>query len=278
MMEIDATSFEAEVQQAGKDLSPARAGLLFARECAYAELHPSDYLVALDDLALAAHPALARHAGQLERALALADYLFRQLGFGGNRSEYADPRNSYLNEVIDRRLGLPISLSVIFLEVGWRLRLPIAGVGMPGHFIVSVQGEDGAAYLDPFNGGRRLSLEDCTELVERATGTSVNFDPTWLLPTPRRDIVARMLNNLRMIYVSVEDWPMAIKICERLLALQPTVAAHLRDLGVLHYRSGLLRRASELLDQYLARQPDAPDVGSVRQGRNLLLEQLARLN
>jgi regulator of sirC expression with transglutaminase-like and TPR domain len=120
-------------------------------------------------------------------------------------------------------------------------------------------------------------VDDCRELVRRSTGQE-RLDPEWLLPTPPRDIVARMLNNLRGFYLSVEDWALAIAVLERLQALQPGVSTHVRDLGVLHYRNGQFRKASALLNEYLVREPDAPDGDSVRQGRDLLLEELGRLN
>ena len=180
--------------------------------------------------------------------------------------------------MLERRLGLPISLSVVFLHLAERLGLPATGIGMPGHFIVSVQGEAGPVYLDPFNAGRRLTVAECAELVQGAMGPAASFDPAWLNPTPRRDIVARMLNNLRGFYVSVEDWGMAIGIMERLLVLQPDEASHVRDLGVLHYRNGAVRRAAELLAEYLVLRPGASDAEAVRQGRDRLWEELARLN
>jgi regulator of sirC expression with transglutaminase-like and TPR domain len=278
MTEIDSTTFEAEVNRAGDNLSPVRAGLLLARECAYPTLQPSDYLTQLDELAGEARPRLAARATDTARAAALAEYLFQAEGFRGNRADYSDPRNSYLNEMLERRLGLPITLSVIFLEVARQLDLAAAGVGMPGHFIVSVLGEDGPVYLDPFNTGQELSLAECAALAQRAMGRAAGFDPAWLKPTPQRDIVARMLNNLRSFYVSVEDWPLAIRVLERLRTLQPAVSSHVRDLGVLHYRNGAIRRASELLNEYLVRSPAAADVDAVRQGRDRLWEELARLN
>src|SRR4029077_10697173 len=134
------------------------------------------------------------------RGLALAEFLFQDLGFGGDRLDYYNPRNAYLNEVLDRRLGIPISLAVIYLEIGQRLRLPVAGVGLPGHFIVAVDDPAGPVYLDPFQGGGGLTVEDCARLVQQASGHTGAFDPRWLTPTAPGEIVARMLNNLRGFY------------------------------------------------------------------------------
>lgn len=278
MSTLDTTSFEAEVRARGAALSPARANLLLARECAYPDLRPSDSLKELDALAAGARARVAAQADGLSQGLALAEWLFDTTGFQGNRADYADPRNSYLNQVLERRLGIPISLSVVYLEVAQRLAVPAFGVGLPGHFIVAVPGEDAPVYLDPFHGGRTLTADDCVELVRRSAGLEAEFDPAWLAPISPRAIVARMLNNLRVFYISVEDWLLAIKVAERLVMLQPGEAAHVRDLGVLYYRSGAFRKASSLLNEYLVRAPGAPDVEAVRAGRDKLLDELGRLN
>jgi regulator of sirC expression with transglutaminase-like and TPR domain len=278
MQSLDLTTFEAEVSEAGDALSPVRAGLLFARECAYPDLRPSESMVQLETLAEQARPVVSGVDTDAERGLALAEFLFETTGYRGNSADYADPRNSYLNHVLERRLGLPISLSVIYLELGQQLGLAVVGVGLPGHFIVSLAGEDGPIFIDPFHAGRQLSLADCRALARRSVGPEVTFDEAWLAPTSPRDIVARMLNNLRGFYISVEDWPLAIRVLERLRQLQPHDGRHLRDLGLLYYRHGAYRRASTLLNDYLVRNPDAPDLDAVRRGRDRLLEELARLN
>jgi regulator of sirC expression with transglutaminase-like and TPR domain len=278
MTDLDSTTFEDEVSRVGDNLSPVRAGLLVARECAYPDLQPSRCLAQLDELYARADRLLQAFANTEARTDGLAEFLFQSEGFRGDTDDYSNPRNSYLNQVLERRLGLPISLSVIFVDLARRLGLPASGVGLPGHFIVSVLGDDGPIYLDPFHSGRRLTVPECAALARGALGRQAEFDPAWLNPTPPRDIVARMLNNLRGFYVSVEDWPMAIRIVDQLIVLQPSVTAHVRDLGVLHYRRGALARASELLGEYLRRSPSAPDVDAVRKGRDHLRDELARLN
>ncbi|MDW8327007.1 MAG: transglutaminase-like domain-containing protein [Anaerolineales bacterium] len=275
MNDLDETTFAEEVQTAGEFLSPVRANLLFAREIAYPDLRPSVYLHQLKDLAEAAARAIG--GGDIAaRAQALAGFLFQQQGFRGNRAEFNDPRNSFLNEVLTRRLGLPISLSVLFLHIGQQLGLPVQGVGMPGHFIVGVAAEAGPLYLDPFNGGRPLTRGQCLELVQQATGYQGRFDARWLAPTSPRDIVARMLNNLRNVYSQAEDWPHTLSVIERLRELQPEEPAHVRDMGMVLYHLGALRRAAESLTEYLALAPNARDADQVRQSRNLLWDELAR--
>lgn len=279
MTDLDQTTFAEEVGAADtrSPLSAVRANLLFAREIAYPELRPSACLRQLDDLAEAAARVIGGGDGSA-RAQALAEFLFQEQGFHGNRTEYDDPRNSFLNEVLARRLGLPISLSALFVHLGQQLGLPVQGVGMPGHFIVGVTAPEGARYLDPFHGGAPLTREQCLELVRQATGYQGRFDPRWLTPTPPRDIVARMLNNLRNVYSQAEDWSHALRVIERLRELQPDEPTHARDLGMVLYRNGALRRAAESLTEYLARAPSAKDADQVRQSRDLLWDELARRN
>jgi len=275
---IDGTTFAVEVAKAGEGLNPIRANLLLAREIAYPGLRPSETLTALADLAEEAARTLAPHASPTARALQLAEYLFSTLGYHGNRQEYADPRNSYIHEVLTRRLGLPISLSMLFVYVAEQLQLPARGVGMPGHFIVEVSGDDDSIFLDPFNGGRKLAQADFARLISDSTGYAGTFNPRWLRPTPPTEIVARMLNNLRGVYISLEDWPLAARVLERLRELQPDQPSHLRDLGLVTYRAGSPRRAAELLSQYLNLAPEAKDADAVRQNRDMLWDELARLN
>lgn len=278
MNALDGTTFAVEVAEAGEALDPIRANLLLAREIAYPALRPSTTLAALADLAESAARTLPPDGSPAHRALALAEYLFDTLGYHGNRQEYADPRNSYINEVLTRKLGLPISLSILLVHVAEQLRLPVRGVGMPGHFIVEVSDEDGSIFLDPFNGGRKLAQADFVRLISESTGYAGTFNPRWLKPTPPTEIVARMLNNLRGVYISLEDWPLATRVLERLRELQPGQPSHVRDLGLVTYRAGSPRRAAELLSHYLNLAPDAKDADAVRQNRDMLWDELARLN
>lgn len=277
MNDLDQRTFAQEVAE-GASVSVARANLLFAREIAYPQLRPAAALAELEDLAEAAGRAVGGETDPAARALALAEYLFRGLDFRGNAAAYSDVRNSYLNEVLARRVGIPISLSALYLHIGEQLELPVAGVGLPGHFIVRVQTGEAHIFLDPFNRGATLGPEDCLHLVRAATGYKGKFDRRWLTPTPPRAIVARMLNNLRHAYVQAEAWPTAIRVLERLRWLQPEEPAHLRDLGMVFFRDGALRRAAELLNEYLVLAPQAEDADAVRQSRDLLWDEVARLN
>jgi regulator of sirC expression with transglutaminase-like and TPR domain len=149
---------------------------------------------------------------------------------------------------------------------------------LPGHFIVSVATDGGRLLLDPFSGGGVLSEADCQSLVAQTTGHSGPLDPRWLTPTAGREIVARMLNNLRGSYTSLEAWPQAIRVVERLRELQPDRPAHLRDLGLLYYKAGAHLQAAEHLGHYLTLAPDAADAAEIRRSRQLLRDEGARWN
>lgn len=276
MSRVDSSTFAREIRRAEPGL--AAGALLYAREIAYPDLIPSDYLARLDGWAEAVGRRLSRADTILTRIGRLGDFLFGHLGLKGNSGDYTDPRNSYLNEVMDRKLGLPISLSVVFIEVGRRIGLPVDGIGLPGHFIVGVQAEAGTYYFDPFHGGAEVTEDDAARLVQAATGNSAALDPRWLAPSPPRAILARMLNNLQGVYVEREAWGEAVAVVERLRAVEPGVADHLRDLGFLYYRNDSPRRAVSLLEEYVARAPNASDAAAIRARVAAMAEHYARLN
>jgi len=269
-------SFEEELQR--EPIQIARAALSFSREIAYPGLEIDSYLQRLDHLADLASEAVPTHEPLARQALILSDFLFNQMRFEGNVTEYSDPRNSYLNEVLDRRLGIPISLSVVYIDVAQRLEIPAQGVGMPGHFIVGVSDPGGDLYLDPFHGGRHLSQVDCLRLVEKSTGYQGEFQLTWLEPVGPRRILTRMLFNLRNIYLQQQDWTRALAVVERLAMVQPDAPGNLRDLGVIYYQSGSLSNAVYYYEQYLLRAPEAEDADLVRMSLQSAAQQLAQRN
>lgn len=277
MIELDQSCFENEVR-GPRSPSLARAALLFAREIAYPDLRPSAFLTQLDDWAEAVRRRRTPDRSTAARAQQLARFLFDELGLRGNREDYDDPRNSYLNEVMTRGLGLPISLSVIFLEVAARLDIPADGIGLPGHFIVAVRLPEARRFLDPFNGGQAVTAQEAARLVRDTTGFAGPPRDEWFAPAQATAVLARMLVNLRQIYVQREAWPEAMAVVERLRILQPDADEHVRDLGLLHSQDGSLRQSARYLEEYLARRPTAPDAGMVRKSLSATLDQLARLN
>lgn len=272
----DDVTFQDEISR--PTINVPRAALCFARSLAYPILDVDHYLSRLDALAEAARPQVERSKTLDERVDALSDYLFYQRAFTGNHYDYSDPRNSYLNCVLDRKMGIPISLSVIYTSIAKRLGLPAYGIGLPGHFIVGVFQGGSQVYLDPFNNGIRLSLADCGKLVRERTGYQGTFHPKWLTPISPNDLLARMLTNLCNAYVQHEDWSNAIPVILHLLMLQPETDFHLRDLGFLYMYDGSLRLAAQYLEEYLRRVPGAADFENVRTSLQIVAGRLALWN
>ncbi|MDX1437153.1 MAG: tetratricopeptide repeat protein [Anaerolineales bacterium] len=268
--------FQDEVHH--KPLDVSRAALSFAQEIAYPRLDVEHYLDELDNLTRAARAAVPNHSPIVERAISLGEFLFVKEGFQGNQADYWDPRNSFLNDVLDRRLGIPISLSAVYLHVGLRLGLPVGGVGLPGHFIVCVRGDHKTTYLDPFHDGKVLSAADCSLLVQKATGFDGRFQKEWLRKSQPSEMITRMLNNLRGIYIHKEEWPKAVSVVERLRILWPKSPDYQRDLGLLLYRQGSLRRSVDTLSTYLRQNPDAPDAAEIKNCMRHICKELAILN
>lgn len=270
------TGFERELQQTQLDLP--RAALYFAQSIAYPQLDVEAYMRHLDDMAEAARATVYPDDPPLTQTELLAEFLFQQLSFQGNHLEYDDPRNSYLNEVLDRRLGIPITLSLVFVSVAQRIGLPAYGIGLPGHFIVGVRLPEQPLYLDPFHGGMPLTEADCAGLVQRSTGFRGAFQSEWLRPAPARETLARMLNNLRQVYLERNQWAQAQQVIEHLLQLQPEMVGYLRDLGALHQQQGNLRQAVNYYERYLRRAGKTADVDAVTIRLQQATRELGRLN
>jgi regulator of sirC expression with transglutaminase-like and TPR domain len=191
------------------------------------------------------------------------DVLYRDVGFRSPfAAEYHDAANSQLDQVVSRRIGLPISLAVVELEVAWRLGMELYGIGLPGHFIIG--GLDGEL-IDPAAGGRRLTPDDCQVLLRRALGEGVLFHSGMLRPTGKRQILARIMRNLRSVHLARRDWPAALGMVELLAVVEPTDPDHGRDRGLLLGRMGRFTEAVSLLTRYLDERPEGHDASDVRQ-------------
>jgi regulator of sirC expression with transglutaminase-like and TPR domain len=238
----------------------AQAALVIAR-IEYPRLDVDAYLARLDAMGDCARRAIERQADETDDQSTLAciealnEYLFDDLHFVGNRERYEDPRNSCLNEVLDRRTGIPITLSVVYMEVARRAGLHIDGVNFPGHFLVRCPDVDGRAssglIIDPFHGGALLSEHDCRLLLQRHVGSEVAFSRSLLAPTTRLQIVTRMLLNLKRIYVHMRSFPQARDVTELLLAMTPSALSELRDRGLLAYHLNDVSGALRDLQTYL---------------------------
>ncbi len=193
----------------------------------------------------------------------LRAYLYEELGFRGNHDQYGDPRNSYLNEVLDRRLGIPLTLSILFIELARAAGFEARGVGLPGHFVTRVAYAGRAILVDPFHQGRVISHEDCKQLVARSTGRGWLFRSEYLEGTTDRAMLARLLTNLKYAYLGRSDYSRALTVVERLLLVSPEDSSEIRDRGFLQARLGRPGAAIADLEQYLSLAPDAPDTRSV---------------
>jgi regulator of sirC expression with transglutaminase-like and TPR domain len=193
----------------------------------------------------------------------LHDVLYRERGFRmPTGREYHDPRNSLLDEVVVRRVGLPISLAIVELEVAWRIGLSMFGIGLPGHFIV---GAPGGVLVDPAGGGALLTRDDCQALIRQSLGEGVLFHTGMLRPTGKREILARVLRNLRSVYMGRREWSAALGVVDLLAVIEPVEPDHGRDRGLLLGRMGRFSDAIACLRRYLEERPDVHDAGDVRQ-------------
>ena len=255
------------------------ASLLIARE-EYPDLDVGRYLSRLDDMAEQIARRLKGGEGATSLIAHLNRLLFDEMGFRGNREEYDDPRNSFLNDVLDRRVGIPISLSAVYLEVGRRIGCPLAGVSFPGHFLVRSFGRDALpdVFIDPFNRGRLLTEAECRTLLVEAYGGRVPFSPELLKRARTMDILRRMIINLKLIYPQRRDYHMALRVQNLLLCIDPDRPEEVRDRGLIHFRLALFAEAAADLERYLTLAPDAADAPRI-EARLAELKRLApRMN
>lgn len=265
-----------ELLRHGEALDLAEGALLIA-QTEYPDLDPGRYLARLDRMGEEARAGLG--GGDAATTLRrLNVYLFEEQGFRGNSEDYYDPRNSFLNDVLDRRTGIPITLSVVYMEVGRRLGLTIQGIGLPGHFIVEWRGDSERLLIDPFNSGAVLDARDCQALIVRATGRSIELRPEHFQPVGKRQILARMLLNLKGIWFSRQEWGKALPVVERLLLLAPGALGEVRDRGIVHARLGVWVAAVRDLEAYLRARPEAPDAETVRHHLRAVRQALASQN
>lgn len=267
--------FLALVRQPQGAFRLAEGALLIAQE-EYPELDYSAYLQRLD--AMAAHVS-SRLGFELEPQRiveTINTYLFTEQQFQGNREEYYDPRNSFLNDVLERKTGIPITLSVLYLDIGRQVGLPLVGVGMPGHFIVQYSAQPQPFWIDPFHQGEVLSRQDCVQLLEKLYRQALPWRDDYLRVVNDHEILARMLNNLKAIYVHRGDYQRALKVVERLFVLAADPSTELRDRGLLHAQLGNFAAALADLEAYLQRSQAAPDAAIISQQIEALRRRLAR--
>lgn len=263
----------------------AHACLMIAQD-AYPGLEPERYLGEIERMALRLSARLPQDHNPEERVVALNQFLFEDLRYYGNTEDYYDPRNSYLNEVIDRRTGIPLTLAVLYMEIGRRIGLPLQGVSFPGHFLVRLRLRGGVLVLDPFSGGLPQSESELRQRLRRVIpeGVADNVPVAglpldqFLEPASNRQILARMLRNLKGIYRGADKPESMLDVLNRMLLVAPDASGELRDRGIVYQRLECYRAALQDLRDYAEREPDAPDQDEVRVRLMELSALCARLN
>jgi regulator of sirC expression with transglutaminase-like and TPR domain len=248
----------------GRDPVPLDEAALAIAEEEYPRLEPEEYLVRLDLLAERVRRKAPPGSRSTTTLRALRKVLFEEEGLKGNETDYTDPRNSFLNDVLDRRVGIPISLCVIYMEVARRIALPLQGVGFPGHFLAKHVASNGTEFfVDAFHGGELLSAEECVARYRARTGGR-DLDRRHLAAVAPRQILARMLHNLKRTYLERRDHVRAYWVLDRILLLAPGQLEALRDRGLVSARLGVAAAAERDLESYLAGAPAASDVPEIR--------------
>ena len=252
----------------------AEAALLIAQE-EYPGLDITVYLRRLDELAEAAGKAVGLRHAPVEQIARLNHFLFVDCGFAGNSENYYDPRNSFLNDVLDRRTGIPISLGLVYSEVAQRLDLPVYGVSFPGHFLAKYIGER-EIIIDPFF-GTVITTEECAQRLRGIYGDDAELDSRLLRPATAREILERMQSNLKQVYVQQSDFVRALACVDRILLIAPDTPRELRDRGILYQRLECFAAALHDFERYLRLAPDDDAAHLIRDLLPELQRQAAQL-
>lgn len=262
-----------------EDIDLIRAGLVIART-EYPQLDIEAYALRIEELARrVAALALVPEYSQQRALAAVNQVLFEEAQLRGNRDDYYDPRNSFLNDVLDRGLGIPITLSMVYMEVARRVGLALTGVGLPGHFLLKQYQEDGTELLiDCFNRGDILDRQDCQSRLDEIYSGELQLHPEFLHPISRRQVLTRMLNNLKTVYLSTRNFRKALPIADLILIIHPQSPEDIKQRALLRYSMGMQRLAAEDLDAYLQASPSASDKDDIRQMSLSIRHMLALMN
>lgn len=225
----------------------------------YEGLEVEPYRARFDEFAKRARARVGQVLGGRQIVDGLSHYLFEEEGFRGNSGDYYNPCNSYLNDVLDSRQGIPITLAIVFIAVGRRLGLKVDGVSFPGHFLARYEDEDGSLIVDPYHHGKVLSELGCRERLQEMYGDRVSFHDAFLDPAPHREILLRLLTNLKIIALMRTDYPMALQMLNRLLLFKPEGGQELKERGLVSYQLECFGPALKDLEAYLKEAPRDPD-------------------
>jgi regulator of sirC expression with transglutaminase-like and TPR domain len=256
--------FRRVVECPDDTLDLGRAALAIAR-VEYPQLDVAAYLARIDELAVEVSQHLSGDESGAHRSIAVLNFvLFNKHRFRGNRDDYFDAKNSFLNEVLERRMGIPITLSVLYMEVAQRVGLPLLGVGFPGHFLVKYLDEHQEIVIDPFDGGDIKTSDSLQRLLTGLYGDTVALAPRFLEPVTKKQILRRMLNNLKFIYLRQRDLVKALAALDRMMIAEPNVAEDLRERGSVYLALEYFPQAAADFTNYLRLAPDAPDASEIR--------------
>src|SRR6185312_11833360 len=255
-----------------------RAALTFAR-IEYPQLDPTPYVHQIEELSRRVESRIDDPSDPAQCIAALNCVLFDEEMFRGNTADYYNPRNSFINDVLDRRLGIPITLALLYMEVGRRAGFQLFGVGMPGHFMLKHYDIDGRSFfIDAFERGSVLSEDDCKRKIESIHAGQITLRPEFLLIVTRRQMLTRMLNNLRTIYLSRRDFRRAVQVVDLILVIYPRSPEDVKQRAALRYNLRDLSGAVSDFEEYVKMAPDASDAQEIRHTALGLRRSMARLN
>lgn len=264
-------NFEQAIKRSNPSIDLGLAALYMAQE-EYPDLDPEAYIDVLDTMAASIKVSLPEEAYPLRVIQCINHHLYDELGFFGNQADYYDPENSYLNRVLDRHTGIPITLSLVYLEIARRLDFPMVGINMPGHFLIRPDITEMELFVDPFNNGEVLFEQDCQERLEKLFGQPVEMEAKFFEAVSPRLLLARMLKNLKGIYLQQDDWERALAAVDRVLLLMPDALMEQRDRGLIYYQLGDWTEARHDLRHYLDCNPVAEDIEMIKK----ILDQINR--
>ncbi|MEM8719662.1 MAG: transglutaminase-like domain-containing protein [Cyanobacteria bacterium P01_G01_bin.39] len=266
-------NFYQELNQPDEQIDLAKASLYFA-QAEYPDLDVEQYLNFLATTAVEIKTLLPSEGYPLKVVQAINNYLFKQLKFQGNKLDYYNPDNSFLHHVIERKLGIPISLSVIYLAIAKRINFPMVGIGMPGHFLIRPEFEDVGIFVDPFNQGEILFIDDCQARLDETYQQQLKLDPSWLAPISNKQILTRMLNNLKYIYLHRRQLDKALSTMSGIIKIVPDNFSEIRDRGLLYYQINRWSEAIIDLEYFLKVSPDSNDAPMIE----ILLAKMNRVS
>jgi regulator of sirC expression with transglutaminase-like and TPR domain len=264
-------NFDQEARKLDDEIDLGKAALYIAQE-EYHNLDISYYIKSLDDMAAKVKKRLPSERYPLRVIQTINQYLYDELGYKGNTDDYYDPRNSFFNDVIERHTGIPITLSLLYLEIARRLNFAMVGINMPGHFLIRPDFQDTGIFIDAFNQGEILFQQDCEERLKQMYGHPVPMQSSFIEAVGSKQILARILTNLKFIYLNNKNWEKALAAVQRIMILFPESLLEMRDRGLLYYHLGNWYLAYRDLKVYSEIRPNGEDADLI----NRVLEQLRR--